>query len=203
MLMLYQQNYIFKAEIIGISVGDFLDSPNRLPVQWIWAHIGSILLFLDIVKKDIYEFSSCLLPHIGKKSYFWYSKVLLGGVLALGISLTVFLEKILLIFLAEILSGSINIQITVVIKSGILQCMGIYTLYCIYAFIALLKNEIVGLLVCISYVLIGLPMKNSYLYCNIFMLERGSICKGLIACMISFIVVYLVGGKLINKKDIL
>ena len=84
-----------------------------------------------------------------------------------------------------------------------MQCLGMYALYCVYILVDFIFNEMAGMIVCIFYVVIGLPVDIKIFYCNIFMYQRGGIAVSVLACSIVVLITMFSGGYMINKSDLL
>lgn len=202
-LALYERNTIIEQEILGVTVQKFLAEPDKFPIQWIWNQVGILIIVIDFVRKDLSLYSSCFLPHIQERKWYWYSKLFCGGILALGIFLFQMLEKYFILAIYDNTDYCIKIDGTMLVKSGILLLLGMCTIYWLYAVVSLLLNEIIGFIVCVAYVVLGLPIKMPAFYCAGFMYNRGSIGMAIAMMGIVLIFALVAGTKKLNNMDIL
>ena len=93
MLVMYERSAVIEQEILGVSVQRFLSEPDKFPIQWVWNQVGILIIVIDFIRKDLSRNTSCFMPHIPKRKWYWYSKILCGGVLACGIVVFQILEK--------------------------------------------------------------------------------------------------------------
>lgn len=202
-LLLYEQDHMLKQEIFGVTVENFLLNPEKMPLQWIWNQIGIVLLTMDFVRKDLCQNTSCFFPRIQKRNWYWYSKLLCGGFLALGLSAFQMAEKSLILFLWGYSGNNIEIVTMMLLRSCAFSFLGMCTLYWLYGVISLLGNEIIGLTLCIAYVVLGLPVNVSMLYCGSFMYVRGTFIMAAVVTGVVFVGTLVVGIIKIKHMDIL
>ena len=121
----------------------------------------------------------------------------------MGIFLFQMLEKYFILAIYDNTDYCIKIDGTMLVKSGILLLLGMCTIYWLYAVVSLLLNEIIGFIVCVAYVVLGLPIKMPAFYCAGFMYNRGSIGMAIAMMGIVLIVALVAGTKKLNNMDIL
>lgn len=202
-LLLYAQTFTIKYEILGVTVEKFLSDPEKMPLQWIWVQIGILLISIDFIRKDFCEHTSCFLPHIKKRSLYWCSKMLCGGILALGLSVFLMAEKLLVLFLGGRLGNAVEVTQTMLFASCVLTFLGMCTLYWLYSLVSLMGNEIAGLTVCLAYVVLGLPINMPLMYCNSFMYARGNLFMAFVVAGVVLAGSLIIGIARIRRMDIL
>ena len=153
MLVMYERSAVIEQEILGVSVQRFLSEPDKFPIQWVWNQVGILIIVIDFIRKDLSRNTSCFMPHIPKRKWYWYSKILCGGVLACGIVVFQILEKQFILSAYSSADYCININSTMLLESEILLLLGMCTIYWLYAIVSLFGNEIIGFIVCTAYVL--------------------------------------------------
>lgn len=200
-LVVCSQSLVFKQEILGITVRQFMEEPRRFPLHWIWQQIGIVLICIDFVKKDFCECFSCLISRIRKKSYFWVSKMATIAMLAFGLSCYMFLEKCVMMLLFHQLGMNIEISGGVLFKTVLLGFVGTCTLCWIYSFISIVCNEVVGVLGCLVYLVCGIPTHTQWLYCNCFMSIRGEVIQTIVVGGVIAVLCFMLGIIKINRMD--
>ena len=76
MLVMYERSAVIEQEILGVSVQSFLSEPDKFPIQWVWNQVGILIIVIDFIRKDLSRNTSCFMPHIPKRKWYWYSKIL-------------------------------------------------------------------------------------------------------------------------------
>ena len=125
MLVMYERSAVIEQEILGVSVQRFLSEPDKFPIQWVWNQVGILIIVIDFIRKDLSRNTSCFMPHIPKRKWYWYSKILCGGVLACGIVVFQILEKQFILSAYSSADYCININSTMLLESEILLLLGI------------------------------------------------------------------------------
>ena len=202
MLVMYERSAVIEQEILGVSVQRFLSEPDKFPIQWVWNQVGILIIVIDFIRKDLSRNTSCFMPHIPKRKWYWYSKILCGGVLACGIVVFQILEKQFILSAYSSADYCININSTILLDSDILLLLGMCTIYWLYAIVSLFGNEIIGFIVCTAYVVLGLPVKFPVFYCAGFMYRRGTIGMAIAMAGIVLAFTLIAGTKKINRMDI-
>lgn len=202
-LVIYSQAFVFKQEIFGVTVNQFIETPERFPLQWIWQQIGIILICIDFVKKDFGECFSYLLSRIRKKSYFWASKMITVVLLAFVLSCYMLIEKYGIILLFNRYGVNIGISGMVLLRTVLFGFVGMCTLCWIYSLISMACNEIMGVIGCLAYIICGIPTKVQWLYCNCFMSIRGEFEQVIVAGGIILAFCFSLGIMKINKTDVI
>ena len=163
--------------------------------------LGCAVILLGLAA-TAFHFAVLRGPHIPKSKWYWYSKILCGGVLACGIVVFQILEKQFILSAYSSADYCININSTMLLESEILLLLGMCTIYWLYAIVSLFGNEIIGFIVCTAYVVLGLPVKFPVFYCAGFMYRRGTIGMAIAMAGIVLAFTLIAGTKKINRMDI-
>lgn len=194
---------IFIRGIEGITAEEFLSFPGSMPYVWIWMNIGSVLISFDIVRKDIFVHASNIIVKLKHRYYFWMSKMLYGVCLTFLITTIIVIEKVMLIALLQRQYVSIVFfSYQEMFKVYLYTFLCSYSLYSIYHTISLFENEIFAFLLTVIVVLIGMPMKASFLFTNVFMLSRTDGFGGVLVTIIVVAGSFLIGAVKITTTDI-